>query len=136
MITYYHKYISNAAAVLNPLHYLLRKDVPWTCGEHQKDAFTEVKRLLVSSEVLVHYDPGKDLLLQYDASPYGLGVVLAHSLEDGSERPVAYASRSLSVAEGHYSQLQKEALSICMGYGSSINIAMGDLSKYFQITNR
>ena len=38
-----------------------------------------------------------------------------HTMPDGTEQPVAYVSRSLSPAEHHYSQLDKEALSIIFG---------------------
>ena len=36
-------------------------------------------------------------------------------MPDGTERPIAYASRSLSVAENNYSQLDREALSLIFG---------------------
>ena len=44
-----------------------------------------------------------------------MGAVLSHVMEDGSERPVAYASRTLSFAEKNYSQLEKEGLAIVFG---------------------
>ena len=47
-----------------------------------------------------------------DASPTGVVAVLAQQLSDGSERPVAYASISLSETERRYDQIDKEALSI------------------------
>ena len=42
-------------------------------------------------------------------------MVLSHQLPDGSDQPIAYASRSLAPAECKYSQLDKEALAILFG---------------------
>ena len=68
--------------------------------------------MLCSATLLVHYDPEKPLILHCDASPYGLGLVLAHTMQDGTERPIAYASRTLSAPERNYSQIEKEGLPV------------------------
>ena len=50
-----------------------------------------------------------------DASPCGVGAVLSQIDEQGVERPVVYASRTLSQAERNYSQLEKEVLALIFG---------------------
>ena len=50
-------------------------------------AFKEAKTALVSSKVLVHYDLSLPVTLAGDASTYGIGSVISHTMPDGSEHP-------------------------------------------------
>ena len=112
LVNYYAKFLPDLATVLSPLYALLQHATEWKWGQKQREAFKHVKNLLQSGRVLVHFDDRLPLVLSCDASPYGLGAVLAHRMPDGSERPVGFASRTLAKAERNYSQLDKEALAI------------------------
>ena len=115
MVNYYGKFLPNLATTLSPLYHLLRQTTTWHWGLKQKRAFQKVKKLLKSGRVLTHFDDRLPLLLECDASPYGLGAVLSHEMPDGSERPVCFASRTLSKAEQNYSHMDIEALAIIFG---------------------
>ena len=115
LVNYYAKFLPNLSNTLTPLYALLQKQVEWRWGKAQEEAFNSAKQLLSSLRVLAHFNPAKELLLACDASPYGVGAVLSQVLDDGSDRPVAFASRSLTPAEKRYSQLDKEGLAIIFG---------------------
>ena len=115
LINYYGKFLPNLSSLLAPLYLLLQKKAKWKWMKAQEKAFQESKTLLTSSPLLVHYDPAKKLVLSCDASPYGVGAVLSHVMEDGTDRPIAFASRSLAAAERNYAQLEREALAIVFG---------------------
>ncbi|XP_064394484.1 uncharacterized protein K02A2.6-like [Halichondria panicea] len=70
------------------------------------------KDQLVSADVLTHYNP--DLPIRM-ASAYGIGAVISHVLPDGSKKPISFASRTLTLTEKNYAQLEKEALSLVFG---------------------
>ena len=112
LVNYYGKFLPQLSSTLALLYALLQKKARWTWGAVQDKAFLEAKGQLTSPCLLVHFDPRKELVLSCDASPYGVGAVLSHREEDGSDRPVAYASRSLTPAERKYAQLEKEGLAI------------------------
>ena len=97
------------------MYRLLRKEVSWNWNNQCDRAFHRIKKLLCSNKLLVHYHPSRPLLLACDASPYGVGAVLSHKMSDGSEKPVYFASRSLSKAEQNYSQIDKEGLAVVFG---------------------
>ena len=71
--------------------------------------------MLLQDKVLTHYDHELSLVLATESSEYGLGAVFSHRIVKGEERPIAYASRSLSETPKKYSQIEKEALSLVWG---------------------
>ena len=95
-----------------PFLQFLRKE--WNWIEQQKNALQESKNLLVSSKVLVHFITLTDLILACDASPYGFGGLLSHKMQDGSERPIGYAVRTLMPAEINCHHDEKEGLTVML----------------------
>lgn len=114
LVNYYGKFLPNLSTELAPLHHLLNQGVEWCWKATQDAAFQNCKDLLSKAPVLAHFDVNKPLVLECDASPYGLGAAICHRV-DGMDWPIAFASRSLHDAETKYSQLEKEALAIVFG---------------------
>ncbi|XP_054274663.1 uncharacterized protein K02A2.6-like [Macrosteles quadrilineatus] len=115
LANYYNKFIKNLATLLHPLNRLLRKGNTFTWSSACEQSFLKIKEIITSDDVLVHFDPSLPLVLATDASPVGVGAVLSHRYRDGTDRPIAFASRSLSKSEQKYSQIDKEALGIYWG---------------------
>ena len=76
------------------------------------NAFCEAKEQPASKSVLTHYNPMLPVILDCDASPYGMGAVLSHKLQSGEEKLITFASRTLSKAVQNYAQIEWEALGI------------------------
>ena len=111
LVNFYNRFIPNASRVLFPLNQLLQKDTPWEWSEECEAAFIEVKRVLSSTDFVLHYDPSQPVV-ECDASPFGVGACLLQNDRSGSLRPVACISRSLVAPEKNYSQIEQEALAI------------------------
>ena len=93
------------ATIANPLYQLLKRDQQWEWTGLHNNAFRSLKEKLTTAPILINYDPKLPLKLACDASRLGLGAVLSHILPDNSERPIAYASRTVNEHEKKYSQL-------------------------------
>jgi len=115
LVTYYIKFIPNAANILKPLYMLLRNGTEWNWTSECDQAFNKVKQILISKPVLAHYDHNIPVKLVVDSSSYALGAVLSHVHPDRTEKPIAYASRVLSNSECKFPQIEKEALAIIYG---------------------
>jgi len=115
LVNYYRKFIPDMSTIVHPLNRLLTFNAPWSWTNACQEVFKKLKELLLNSPLLANYDPDQPVWLALDASSYGLGAVLSHVSDDGEERPITYASHSLSASEQNYSMIEKEALAIVFG---------------------
>ncbi|KAK8767071.1 hypothetical protein V5799_006148 [Amblyomma americanum] len=115
MINFYNRFLKGRTEVAEKLYRLLDSHVAWNWGAEHMEAFENLKKLLTSNSLLVHFKTDVPLVLSCDASSVGVGAVLAHRDSKGNEQPVAYASRTLSRAERNYAQIDREALAVVFG---------------------
>ena len=107
MLTYSARFIQDFATISEPLRKLTVKDAQWVWGPEQSTAFNTLKDRLTDSTTIAYYDPHAPIEVLTDASPVGLGAILAQN-----SKVVAYASRALSDVESRYSQTEREALAV------------------------
>lgn len=75
-------------------------------------AFVSLKSSLTTTCVRAYHDPNRSCALHTDRSDYALGAVLSQADEEGSEKVIAYYSRSSTGAEINYPVHEKECLAI------------------------
>ena len=113
LASYYRRFIMGFAKVAAPLTALTEKgcDFEWT--ESCENAFQTLKCKLVEAPILAY--PSRSLedpfILDTDASDVGLGGVLSQ-VQDGQEKVIAYASKTLSKPQRQYCTTYKELLAV------------------------
>ena len=90
--------------------------------EPQKEAFNSIKQLVPEAPVLGFYKPNKPITVAADASSYGIGTVILQE-ENGTQKPIAFASHTLSQAEQGYTQIEKELLQVCVPVKNLISMS-------------
>ena len=111
MINYYSQFLPNLSHQLSPLYQLLKRVTYSYWKSKQLEAFQLAKNALQADSLLVYFDPTKQIVVRYDASPLGLDAVLSHIMPDGQDRPIAYVSWTLTAEKG-YSQIEKEGFAV------------------------
>ncbi|XP_064488368.1 uncharacterized protein K02A2.6-like [Ornithodoros turicata] len=112
MLSFYDRFLRNRAAIARDLYELLKHGNKSQWLKRHQSAFENLKKLINECTVLAHYDETNPLVIACDASPYGVGAVLAQVDDDVRKLPVAFASRTLGRAEQNYAQLDREGLAL------------------------
>ena len=93
------------------MHKLTEKGRKFEWTNECQSTFEELRNQLVSSPILAHPDFSKKFILDTDASNEAIGAVLSQEI-DGKERPIAFASRTLTKPERRYFVTRKELLAV------------------------
>ena len=113
---FYRRFIPNYSSIVVPLTRLTRKGVPWDFSDHCRTSFNALKAAFTSAPVLSHYVPGRQLIIETDASDYATAGILSQWDPDGEVHPIAFYSQTLQAAELNYNVHDKELLAIFMAF--------------------
>lgn len=111
---YYRRHIQNFAKIAQPMNNLLKKNTNFYWCPLCVESFETLKEKLCNPPVLQYPDFSKEFILTCDASNFSVGAVLSQGTV-GTDRPIAFASRTLNKAEKNYSVIEKELLAITWG---------------------
>lgn len=114
-VNYHETFLPNLHGICSDLHRLSGKNERWKWTQKHEDTFQKVKDMLSSTATLVPYDETRSIIIACDASEQGLGAVLLQIMGDKQERPIAYASRTLTEVEKKYAPIDREALALIFG---------------------
>ena len=129
LCSYYRRFVEGFASIARPLHKICEKSAQFIWSDECQKAFDTLKTALTSSPVLAYPDPGKEYILDTDASQKSVGAVLSQ-VSNGHERVIAYMSKSMNIHEQSYCTTRKELLAVVCGlrkfhsylYGQSIRL--------------
>ena len=101
------KFLPQMGTIAVPLCELLSSAVTYKWLPMHTEAFQKLKDCVSNAFALVPFDPSKPIVVQADASQFGLGAVLLQE-----NKPVSSASRKLTDSEVNYAQIEKEMLAL------------------------
>ena len=115
---HYRRFIHKYANITRPLNLLIsgdnenKKKQAITWNEDCEESFKKLKQLCSSTPILAYADYSRPLKLHTGACSLGFSAVLYQTGEDGLDRVIAYASRTLSRLERNYKAYKVEFLAL------------------------
>ena len=110
-VGFYRRFIKDFSKIARPLCRLLEKDTKFNFDDSCKDAFEEIKIILVQAPIMAAPDWVQEFEVMCDASDFAMGAVLGQRKEK-IFRAIYYASRTFNEAQEKYSTTENEMLAI------------------------
>ena len=105
MAVYFHSHVKHFSKLAQPLHQKLGKyhkaaiNKPLELNKEEIKAFDKLKRAIDQCPLLYSPDPHGEVILETDASDYGVGAYLYQKDPvDGENQPIAFISKTLQGA--------------------------------------
>ena len=128
-VNYLSRFLAFLSDLRAPLQSLLKKDAEFTWTPIHQHAFDQIKLHVSNNVKLQFYDSDKPLYIKVDTSKKGIGAVMLQQdkiMRNESKfddeiptnlRPISYASKTLSLTESNYSNIEHELLSfVCCDF--------------------
>lgn len=110
MISPYGKFIPNLSRKCHLFHDLLKKEALWKLIRQYQIQFQQLKSDSVEAPHLVLFELKLLVVSAADAHNMASVQFRATEAQNGNEKPIAHASKSLTEAENNYGLIEKEAL--------------------------
>jgi hypothetical protein len=135
LASFYRLLFPRFAEIAKPMTQLIRKDTQFKWKSSQQAAFEKLKEMICSEQVLAFPDFKSHFILTTDASKVAVAEVLSQ-VQDGVDRPIAFASRQMNQAEQNYCASEAEMLAIiwatkqfrCYLYGKRFKVRTDHLA--------
>ena len=117
LCSYYRKFIPGFATISRPLNRLLESGVEFEWNEECGSAFSQLKNTLTCDTVMAYPCKTGKFILDTDASAFGIGATLSQVQTNPvtgrtEERPIAFASRTLTKTQRRYCVTRRELLAV------------------------
>ena len=110
-LNFYRRFIRNFTELSLPLTKLTGK-AEWAWEQEQQDAFNALKKAITNDPVLALPNGNGKFTIKCDTSDFTTGAVLSQEQDDGTYRPIAFISHSMTPPELNYDVHNKELLAI------------------------
>ncbi|BHF60516.1 hypothetical protein SprV_0100348100 [Sparganum proliferum] len=115
LASYYRRFIRDFAGIARPLHRLTEKGREFRWTDECQAAFDELRTRLSRAPTLMlpnTTETAPPFVLDTDASAFAMGGVLSQTDDNGLERVICFASKTLTKPQRNYCTYRRELLAI------------------------